>query len=256
MSILKLPDIVYPLSHVNKTNEIIDVLNDNLNMYYSEENPTLTSSEGACTWTVTHNLGTENINYSIYEGSNSIIADVSITSENAITITFNSSSNIAAKTYSIVVISNGAGSSTGGGSITVDSELSPISENPVKNFGIYNAIYYKSGEKFNYVGYYRIACFYNASAVCFSIILDKRKNGTLSASITKFRGAIVDNNGNTYAGTTLTSPQNLLDKGTCQVVAFSNNLLSINYTITSSSEKPSGWKALYIDVWELEITFS
>ena len=141
MSILKLPDIVYPLAHVNKTNEIIDVLNDNLNMYYSENNPTLISSEGLCTWTVTHNLGTENINYSIYEGSNSIIADVSITSENAITVTFNSSSNIAKDTYSIVVISNGAGSSTGGGgSITVDSELSTTSTNPVQNKVIYSSL--------------------------------------------------------------------------------------------------------------------
>ena len=61
MSITRLPEIVFPITQVNKVNEIVDVLNDNLNMYYSAENPDLTSVEGVCTWTVTHNLGTENV---------------------------------------------------------------------------------------------------------------------------------------------------------------------------------------------------
>ena len=139
MTIIKLPSIVYPLSLVDKTNEIIDVLNDNLNMYYSEENPALTSSGGVCTWTVTHNLGTENINYSVYEGSASIIADVSIVSENAIVVTLNSSSNITAGTFSIVIISNGAGSSQGS-IVEIDSELSTTSTNPVQNRIITNYV--------------------------------------------------------------------------------------------------------------------
>ena len=139
MSIIKLPNIVYPLQHLDKTNEIIQVLNDNLNMNYSESNPALTSVDGVCTWTVTHNLATENVNYSIYEGSNAIITDVSITSENALTVTFNSASNIAKDTYPIVVMANGSGASAG--SITeVDSELSTTSFNPVQNRVITNYV--------------------------------------------------------------------------------------------------------------------
>ena len=167
MTITRLPEIVYPLTQVNKVNEIVDVLNQNLNMYYSEENPLLTSSEGACTWTVTHNLGTENVNCSLYNGDNLVISTVAITSENVVTVSLNSASNIAAKTYKIVIISNGAGSSSGGSSytlpvattstlggvkidgtsitiddgvisatatpITVDSSLSSTSTNPVQN---------------------------------------------------------------------------------------------------------------------------
>ena len=140
MSIIKLPNIVLPLQHLDKTNEIIQVLNDNLNMNYSEENPLLTSVEGSCTWTVTHNLGTENVNYSIYRGSASILADVSVASENALTVTFNSASNISAGTYNIVVMANGSGSSSGGGIVTVDSELSTTSTNPVQNRIVTNAI--------------------------------------------------------------------------------------------------------------------
>ena len=118
MSITRLPEIVYPLTQVNKVNEIVDVLNDNLNMYYSTTNPALTPVEGVCTWTITHNLGTENINCTIFEGDNLVISKVSITSENAVTVSFNSTSNIAAETYKIVIISNGAGSSSGGGTGT------------------------------------------------------------------------------------------------------------------------------------------
>ena len=167
MTITRLPEIVYPLTQVNKVNEIVDVLNENLNMSYTEENPLLTSVEGTCTWTVTHNLGTENINCSLYNGDNLVISTVSITSANTVTVSLNSSSNIAAGTYKIVIISNGAGSSSGGSSytlpvattstlggvkidgtsitiddgvisataipITVDSTLSSSSTNPVQN---------------------------------------------------------------------------------------------------------------------------
>jgi hypothetical protein len=169
MSITRLPEIVFPLTQVNKVNEIVDVLNDNLNMYYSAQNPALTSVEGVCTWTVTHNLGTENVNCSLYNGDNLVISNVSITSDNVVTINFNSSVNIPADTYKIVIISNGAGSSSGSGSYvlptastttlggvridgssitinngvissTVDSTLSSTSTNPVQNRVLYPSL--------------------------------------------------------------------------------------------------------------------
>ena len=170
MSITRLPEIVFPLTQVNKVNEIVDVLNDNLNMYYSAQNPALTSVEGVCTWTVTHNLGTENVNCSLYNGDNLVISNVSITSDNVITVSFNATTNIAEDTYKIVIISNGAGSSSGSGSYvlptastttlggvridgssitinngvissTVDSTLSDTSTNPVQNKIITNTFY-------------------------------------------------------------------------------------------------------------------
>lgn len=169
MSITRLPEIVFPLTQVNKVNEIVDVLNDNLNMYFSSTNPALTPVEGVCTWTVTHNLGTENVNCSLYNGDNLVISNVSITSDNVVTINFNSLVNIPAETYKIVIISNGAGSSSGSGSYvlptastttlggvridgssitinngvissTVDSTLSDTSTNPVQNKVIYPSL--------------------------------------------------------------------------------------------------------------------
>ena len=116
MSITRLPEIVFPLAQVNKVNEIVDVLNDNLNMYYSATNPALTPVEGVATWTVTHNLGTENINCSLFNGDNLVISNVSIVSENVVSVSFNASSSISEDTYKIVIISNGAGSSSGSGS--------------------------------------------------------------------------------------------------------------------------------------------
>ena len=113
MSITRLPEIVFPLTQVNKVNEIVDVLNDNLNMYYSEENPALTPVEGIATWTVTHNLGTENVNCSLYNGDMLVLSSVSVTCENVVTVSLNSDTNIPADTYKIVIISNGAGSSSG-----------------------------------------------------------------------------------------------------------------------------------------------
>lgn len=107
MTILKLPDIVYPLAQVNKVNEIVDVLNEELNFYYSEYNPTLPSINGTCTWVVTHNLGSEALNCSVYQGDNLVLADVQITSENVVTIEINSSNTIQAETYTVMISAGG-----------------------------------------------------------------------------------------------------------------------------------------------------
>lgn len=170
MSITRLPEIVFPLTQVNKVNEIVDVLNENLNMYYSAENPALTPVDGVCTWVVTHNLGTENVNCSLYNGDILVLSKIAITSDNVVTVSLNSDVAIAEGTYKIVIISNGAGSSSGSGSYvlptastttlggvridgssikinngvissTVDSELSSTSENPVQNKVITNTFY-------------------------------------------------------------------------------------------------------------------
>ena len=140
MSIVKLPNIVYPLQHLDKTNEIIDVVNSQLNTGYTEENPALTPVEGVVTWTVTHNLGTEDVSTTVFRGDEEVITNVTVASENAITVTFNSASNISAKTYSVVVLAKGGLIGSGGGSITVDSELSTTSTNPVQNRIITNYV--------------------------------------------------------------------------------------------------------------------
>ena len=72
---------------------------------YSESNGALTQSGGLCTWTVTHNLGTKNVQVTVYETSSGdeVIVDSSRTSISVVTIKINSSSNISAGTYTVVV---------------------------------------------------------------------------------------------------------------------------------------------------------
>lgn len=139
MSIVKLPDIVYPLAHVNKTNEIIDVLNDNLEFYYAGTNPALTPVEGVCTWTITHNLGTEDVNCAIYEGDDEVIANVEITSANVVTVTINSASNIAKDAYSIMITAGGSTGGSAGPTIEVDQIYDANSENPQSGVAIAGA---------------------------------------------------------------------------------------------------------------------
>lgn len=73
---------------------------------YSTQNTALTVSGGVCTWTVTHNLNTTNVNVSVYEVStgDKVIYDTTITSANVVTIKILSANNIAADTYKVVVL--------------------------------------------------------------------------------------------------------------------------------------------------------
>lgn len=74
---------------------------------YSVQNPALTPSGGTCTWTVTHGLGTRDVQVSVYEAASpyeEVMCDISHTSTSAVTITIVSSSNIAAGTYKAVVV--------------------------------------------------------------------------------------------------------------------------------------------------------
>lgn len=73
---------------------------------YAENNPALTQSSGLCTWTVTHNLDTKDVNIGLEEVSTGevILADFVKTSANVVTIKIVSSSNIAAGTYRVTII--------------------------------------------------------------------------------------------------------------------------------------------------------
>lgn len=72
---------------------------------YSATNPALTQSGGLCTWTVTHNLGTKNVQVTVYETSSGeeVIVDNVRTSTSVVTVKINSTSNITASTYTVVV---------------------------------------------------------------------------------------------------------------------------------------------------------
>lgn len=72
---------------------------------YSESNPALTASGGQCIWTVTHNLGSRNVEVKVYEISTweEVVTSVALTSASVATVKLNSSSNISAATYQVVV---------------------------------------------------------------------------------------------------------------------------------------------------------
>ena len=139
MTIEKLPEIIYPLTEVNKVNEIVDTLNDNLGMYYSEYNPELTPVNGTASWVVTHNLNTKNISCCLFDEDDIIVSKISITSDNSITVYINATSTISEDTYKIIVVANGETSATAGG-LEIDSTLSTTSTNPVQNKVITNAL--------------------------------------------------------------------------------------------------------------------
>ena len=72
---------------------------------YTTTNPALTQTGGVCTWTVTHNLGA-NVIASVYDATTNeeVIVTVEKTSSTAATIKINSTSNITAGAYRVVVI--------------------------------------------------------------------------------------------------------------------------------------------------------
>lgn len=70
-------------------------------------NPALTAVSGQCTWTITHNKETRNIICKIYNSNwEEVVADVTLTSTSAITVTINSATDIAADTYHAVLVGN------------------------------------------------------------------------------------------------------------------------------------------------------
>jgi len=72
---------------------------------FSVNNGSLTATSGVCTWTITNTIGSADVQVVIKEVSSNaeVVAGV-VTTASTITITINSSSNIAADTYRAVVI--------------------------------------------------------------------------------------------------------------------------------------------------------
>lgn len=119
VDIQNLTGSVQPLELVNKTNEIIDAVNDTLNMYYATTNPVLTPTEGVATWTVTHNLNSEHVTYKLYLNGNEIVSNCTVTSANVITVSFYATTTVTAGSCMITVIANGASDSPSGGTYTL-----------------------------------------------------------------------------------------------------------------------------------------
>lgn len=140
-------------------------------LFFTVTNPTLTPSSGICTWTITHNLGTQNIFVAVYDDDNTeLFKNVTIVSDNVVNVTFNSDVTIVSGSYRAVISAGGGGSyslptattstlggvkidgtsitinndgvisSTGGPFITVDSTLSSTSTNPVQNKVLYPSL--------------------------------------------------------------------------------------------------------------------
>lgn len=69
-------------------------------------NPSLTPSNGVCTWTIAHGLSSTDFTIRVYEvstGSN-VIVDITSTSSSNVVIQFNETSTVAAGTYKAVLI--------------------------------------------------------------------------------------------------------------------------------------------------------
>ena len=97
-------------SFTDKINEIIDNLGG---LSYSATNSSaLSPSNGVCTWSVTHNLGSSNVIVSLYLNGAEIEKNVAVTSANALTVSFAASSSVSAGVVKIVVIASVATADT------------------------------------------------------------------------------------------------------------------------------------------------
>ena len=83
------------------------LVSDGFPKKYAEDNGSLTSSGGVCTWTVTHSLSTKDVTVQVYEIAADyaqVEVDVQHTSTSVVTLKINSASTISANTYRVVVI--------------------------------------------------------------------------------------------------------------------------------------------------------
>ena len=73
---------------------------------YTAQNPNLTSTNGVCTWTVTHNLNTSFPVVSVYseDGAIQVMADVQVANLNTVYVKILSDSNILSYMYRVVVM--------------------------------------------------------------------------------------------------------------------------------------------------------
>ena len=85
--------------------ELYMVDDDTIGGAYTATCPAITISSGEATWSITHNLGTQNVIVTLYDSSGKeIIKNVTVTSANVISVKFKSSSNVTAGSYKIVII--------------------------------------------------------------------------------------------------------------------------------------------------------
>jgi hypothetical protein len=118
---------------IDKINEIIDNIGT---VSFSSTCPTLTPSSGLVTWSITHNLGTTNVLAGLYDSSgNDVMRTVTVNSANAITVTWNSDTQITAGSYTILILGGGSPMS-----LTVDSSVTANSPNPVSSAAVYTVV--------------------------------------------------------------------------------------------------------------------
>ena len=81
------------------------LVTDGFTKKYAEQNSAITISGGVATWTVTHNLGSRDVNVQVYEvaGYGAVEVDVVRTSTSVVTLSWNAGENVSADTYRVVV---------------------------------------------------------------------------------------------------------------------------------------------------------
>jgi hypothetical protein len=154
---------------INKATQVWNTINSNFayldekiddmgsgGLSYTATCPAITPVDGVATWSITHNLGTQDIMTALYSGGNKVEHNTLITSNNALTITFKASSSIAAGDYKIVVLASGASSDT---SNLADKNLSNVTNTSnscfdgqwVRSFlRIANSVEYPTSTKLTY----------------------------------------------------------------------------------------------------------
>lgn len=83
------------------------IIADGFTKKYAAQNTAITVAGGVATWTVTHSLGTKDVTVAVYELASpyaEVEVDVEHTSTSAVTLKWNSASNVSADTYRVVVV--------------------------------------------------------------------------------------------------------------------------------------------------------
>lgn len=98
---------------IDKAQAFVAKINSNFNNIQTKKgtvasfsNPALTCQNSVCSWSITHNLDTENIICAVYDVSTGkeVLKDTQVVSENIITVKINAAANIAQDTYNAVII--------------------------------------------------------------------------------------------------------------------------------------------------------
>lgn len=204
---------------INKINEIIDSISDS-GLAYIGTCPALTPSSGICTWTVTHNLGTTDIVATLYtSGGLEIEKNITIISNNAITVTFFASSNVSAGDYKIVIFASGSSNS--------------LSSN----------LYYQSGDTFNLEGSINTVGYLSngRTEISFTIPVPKFLD-----NITTFTATSVKANIRTVNGTYLMSSsyvsggQEMITNSISSIDVWKSTNNTISFVITYNSQWENG----------------